>query len=46
MLCDQPAGSEGLHETAINQLGKKVLLAKLAARDMIAIEAKYHNRCL
>ena len=57
LLCDQPAGSEGLHETATKQLGKKVsecacelqdtaLLAKLAARDMIAIEAKYHNRCL
>ena len=57
LLCDQPAGSEGLHETATKQLGKKVsecacelrdtaLLAKLAAGDMIAIESKYHNRCL
>ena len=24
LLCDQPAGSEGLHETATKQLGKKV----------------------
>ena len=57
LLCDQPAGSEGLHETATKQLGKKVsecacelqdtaLLTKLAAGDMIAIESKYHNRCL
>ena len=56
LLCDQPAGSEGLHETATKRLGKKVwecacelqdtaLLAKLAAGDMIPIEAKYHNRC-
>lgn len=56
-FCDQPAGSEGLHEAATQQLDKKVrqcaydledtaLLAKLAAGDMIAIEAKYHNKCL
>ena len=24
LLCDQPAGSEGLHETATKQFGKKV----------------------
>ena len=57
LLCDQPAGSEGLREITTKQLGKKVsecacelqdtaLLAKLAAGDMIATEAKYHNRCL
>ena len=59
LFCDQPAGSEGLHEAVTKQLDKKVrectcdcelqdtaLLAKLAAGDMIAIEAKYHNRCL
>ena len=57
LFCDQPAGSEGLHEAATKQLDKKVrecacelqdtaLLAKLAAGDIIAIEAKYHNRCL
>ena len=57
LLCDQPTGSEGLHETATKQLDKKVLecarelqdtalLAKFAAGDMVAIEAKYHNRCL
>ena len=57
LLCDLPAGSEGLHETATKQLGKKVsecacqlqgtaLLATPAAGDMIAIESKYHNRCL
>jgi len=57
LFCDQPAGFEGLHEAATKQLDKNVrkcardledtaLLAKLAAGDMIAIEAKYHNRCL
>ena len=57
LFCDQPAGSEGLHEAATKQLNKKVrecacepqdtaLSAKLAAGEMIAIEAKYHNRCL
>ena len=51
LFCDQPAGSEGLHEAATKQLDKKVrecacelqdtaLLAKLAAGDIIAIEAK------
>ena len=56
-FCDQPAGSEGLHEAATKQLDKKVrecardtedtaLLARLAAGDMVAIEAKYHNKCL
>ena len=57
MFCDQPSGSESLREAAIKQLDKKVrecacelqdtaLLAKLAARDTITIEAKYHNQCL
>ena len=52
-----PSGSEGLHETATKQLGKKgsectcelqdtALLAKLAAGDMIAIESKYQHRCI
>ena len=57
LFCDQPAGSEGLHEAATKELDKKVwkcaqdtmetaLLAKLAARNMVAIETKYHNKCL
>jgi hypothetical protein len=56
-FCDHPAGSAGLHEAATKNLDKKVrkcacdledtaLLAKLAAGDMIATEAKYHNKCL
>jgi len=56
-FCDEPAGSAGLHEAATKQIDKKVwkhaleledtaLLAKLAAGDMIAIEAKYHKNCL
>ena len=56
-FCDKPAGSAGLHEAVTKQLDKKVrrcardledtaLLAKLAARDMIATEVKYRNTCL
>lgn len=56
-FCDEPASSVGLHEAATYQIDKKVrkcvyeledtaLLAKLGARDMIVIEAKYHKKCL
>ena len=57
IFCDQPAGSEGLHNASTYKIDKRVrqhlldlqdtvLLAKLAAADMIAIEAKYHKSCL
>ena len=56
-LCNEPAGSEGLHEAATYdldmrvwicalKLGNTALLAKLAPADMIALEAKYHHKCL
>lgn len=56
-FCNEPAGSVGLHEAATKQIDKKVrkhaheledtaLLAKLAAGDMIAIDAKYHKNYL
>lgn len=57
LFCNEPVGSVGLHEAATKQIDKKIrkhvhdlkqtnLLAKLAAGDMIAIEAKYHKNCL
>ena len=57
IFCDQPAGSEGLHNASTYEIDKRVrqhaldlqdtlLLAKLATGDMIAIEAKYHKSCL
>ena len=57
IFCDQPAGSEGLHNASTYEIDKRVrqyaldlqdtvLLTKLAAGDMIAIEAKYHKSCL
>ena len=53
-FCKEPAGSAGLHEYNIDvnvrrcalELEDTALLTKLAAGDMIAIEAKYHNNCL
>ena len=51
-LCEEPAGSAGLHNVSINDTDAKVrrcdtaLLAKLAPGDMIALEAKYHLKCL
>ena len=55
--CDEPAGSADLHNASTYDIDKKVrqcvleledtaLLAKLAPGDMIALEAKYHGRCL
>ena len=57
IFCDQPAGSEGLHNVSTYEIDKRVrqhaldlqdtvLLTKLAAGDMIAIEAKYHKSWL
>ena len=56
-FCDEPAGSAGLHNASTYDIDKKVcqcafeledtaLLAKLAPGDIIALEAKYHGRCL
>ena len=57
LFCDKPAGSEGLHNASTCDIDRRVrqcalelndtaLLAKLAPADMIALEAKYHTRCL
>ena len=56
-FCDEPAGSAGLHNASTYDIDMKVrkcamelkdtsLLAKLAPGDMIALEAKYHRKCL
>ena len=56
-FCDQVAGSLGLQRASTFELDRKVresvmrlkrndLLAKLSSGDMIAIEAKYHAKCL
>ena len=56
-FCRQPAGNEGLREAATFKLDNRVrtaatllqdteLLGRLSAGDMVAIEAKYHARCL
>ena len=56
-FCNEPAGSAGLHNASTYSIDTNVprialelqetaLLAKLAAGDMIAIEAKYHHDCL
>ncbi len=57
-FCEQPPGDDGLHEAATFQIDKRVkecatiledtnLLAKLsAAEDMVALDAKYHAKCL
>ena len=56
-FCNEPAGSPDLHnastynvDTNVRKCALKLedtaLLAKLAAGDMIAIEAKYHQHCL
>ena len=54
-FCGQPPGTSGLHEAATFQVDKRVkacaellqdtiLLAKLSAGDMVALEAKYHAK--
>jgi len=56
-FCDEPAGHATLHNASTYDIDRKVrrcaleledtsLLAKLAPGDMIALEAKYHSRCL
>lgn len=56
-LCNEPAGPAGLHNASTYDIDVKVrrcameledtaLLAKLAPGDMIALEAKYHRKCL
>ena len=56
-FCDEPAGSACLHNASTYDIDRKVhrcaleledtsLLAKLAPGDTIALEAKYHGRCL
>lgn len=55
-FCDEPGGAAGLHSASTYdnrkvrkcaiELEDSFLLAKLAAGDMIAIEAKYHSKCL
>ena len=56
-LCNEPAGSTTLHRACTHDIHAKVqrcaiiledtdLLAKLAPGDMVALEAKYHTKCL
>ena len=56
-LCNKPARSEDLHSASTYDIDMKVhrcaieledtaLLAKLEPGDMIALEAKYHQKCL
>ena len=56
-FCDKEAGSESLHEVMTGQVEEHVrecaeltsdslLLAKLGSSDMVALEAKYHTKCL
>ena len=56
-FCGQAAGNDGLHEVTTFQVdqsvrecaeltGVSILLAKLFAGDMVALEAKYHSKCL
>jgi len=56
-FCNEPAGSADLHKASTYNIDANVrqcaieledtaLLAKLAAGDMIAIEAMYHKNCL
>ena len=53
----QPGGTDGLHDVATFQADKRVrscatllgdteLLGRLSAGDMVALEAKYHTKCL
>ena len=56
-FCGQSAGSDGLHEASTFQIDRRVresaallgdtlLLARLSMGDMVALEAKYHAKCL
>ena len=56
-FCGQAAGTDGLHNVTTFQMDQRVhesaelteeslLLAKLSLTDMVALEAKYHTKCL
>lgn len=56
-FCSHAAGTDGLHEVTTFQVDQRVhesakltgdslLLAKLSLGDMVALEAKYHTKCL
>ena len=56
-FCRQPAGTDGVHEVATFQMDSKVrdwatilgdteLLGRLSAGDMVAQDAKYHQKWL
>ena len=56
-FCDEPAGTSGFHNASTYDIDMKVcrcalelenadLLAKLASGDLIALEVKYHSKCL
>ena len=56
-FCGKLPGTSGLHEAATFQVNERVkacavlledteLLAKLSTADMVALEAKYHTKCL
>ena len=56
-VCGEEGGNDGLHEVTTFQVdqhvrkcpkltGDSFLLAKLSLGDMIALEAKYHTKCL
>lgn len=56
-FCGQAAGTDCLHEVTAFQVdqcvrrsdeltGDSLLLAKLSLDDMVALEAKYHTKCL
>jgi len=56
-FCRKPPGNIGIHEAATFQVNEHVqacavlfedskLLAKLGTTDMVALEAKYHTKCL
>ena len=57
LSCGKPPGTSGLHEATTFQVDERVrrcsmlhedteLLAKLSTADMVALEAKYHTKCL
>ena len=56
-FCGEASGNSGMHEAATFEIDKQVLacavqledselLAKLSTGDMVALEAKYHSKCL
>ena len=56
-FCDEEGGNDGVHEVSALQVdqcvwksaeltGNSFTLARLSAGDMVALEAKYHTKCL